>query len=75
MICGFMGVDVTAAAVWSHDRGVAFDLSADDSGHVVEHGSHCRGHAALPRTRFELRERACQRAVVGERPRYVVEET
>jgi FkbM family methyltransferase len=36
--CGYADVAVTAAAVWTHDGGAAFDASADDSGHVDNAG-------------------------------------
>ena len=36
--CGFPDVEVTTAAVWTHDAGVRFVASADDSGHVAEAG-------------------------------------
>ena len=33
---GFADIEVVHAAVWTHDRGVQFDHSNDDAGHVVE---------------------------------------
>lgn len=38
--CGFGDVEVTAAAVWTHDNGVRFAVSGDDSGHVAGSGEH-----------------------------------
>lgn len=33
---GHADIDVVQAAVWTHDKGVSFDTSHDDAGHVVE---------------------------------------
>jgi len=37
--CGYGDVTVTAAAVWTHDRGVGFAASRDDAGHVARDGA------------------------------------